>query len=96
MSHLRILGTALMIGYNAEGRCVYSSSMSIHEYWDGEHVWDEEEGVRALGLAGIRGYLFGEDGELLQEFETKFNANTGSYISGWVRHSDGSLQHHVA
>ena len=96
MSHLGILGTAVIIGYDAEGRCVYSSTRSIHEYWDGEHVWDKVEGVRELGLVCIRGYLFGDDGELFQEFETKFGAVSGSYVAGWVRQSDGTVQHHVA
>jgi hypothetical protein len=88
--------TALLIGYNPEGVCVYSSQMPLGDYWDGEHPWDTGAVVQHLRLEKVRGYLFDSTGELMQEFESFFDLTSGLYRSGWVRHADGSLQEHAA
>jgi hypothetical protein len=86
----RIKSTAILIGYNPEGRCVYSEILDIHEYYDGEHVWDRSTPIKRLKLQRIKGYLFSPDGVLDQEFESVFDLNTGTYASGHVRFADGT------
>jgi hypothetical protein len=82
----------MLIGLDPGGHCVYSASVPLGEYWDGEHVWDSDEQVRALKLEKLLGYLFGENGNLLQQFESTFDLNTGIFKSGWARHEDGTFQ----
>jgi len=92
MAHLDIRDTAILVGYNPEGVCVYSESIPLGDYWDGDHVWDSAEAIKELSLAKVRGFLFASSGELSQEFESNFNLATGVYQSGWARHSDGTFR----
>jgi hypothetical protein len=87
-----ITDTAVLIGFSQDGKCVYSDSIPLGDYWDGEHVWDSTEGVQGLHLEKLRGYLFDSDGSLLQEFETRFDLKSGLYAGGWARHADGTFQ----
>ncbi len=87
-----ITDTAVLIGFSPEGKCVYSESIPLGEYWDGEHAWDNGEDVKRLRLEKLRGYLFDSNGDLLQEFESTFDLNRGIYAGGWARHSDGTFQ----
>jgi hypothetical protein len=66
--------------------------LPLADYWDGEHPWDDIERVKALGLSKLQGLLFGQSGELLQQFESTFNTENGAFQSGWARHADGTLQ----
>lgn len=91
-----ITDTAVLIGLSPEGKCVYSDSIPLHEYWDGEHTWDDDKTVIGLRLEKLRGYLFDDSGELLQEFETTFDLSTGIFLKGWARHADGTFQEHKA
>ena len=93
MDHRKLRDCVLLIGYNPEGHCVYSSQMRLADCWDGEHVWDADNGVQNLRLERLHGYLFELSGELVQEFESIFDIATGVYKSGWQKHSDGT--HHV-
>jgi hypothetical protein len=86
----RIKSTAILIGYNDEDRCVYSEIIDIHDYYDGEHVWDEPASVKRLKLQMVRGYLFDSSGVLTQEFESIFDITTGMYSQGRVRYPDGT------
>jgi hypothetical protein len=95
MASLGIRDTAILVGYNPEGTCVYSTQLPLHEYWDGDHVWDSGEGVKGLRLERIKGFLFGSEGELFQEFESIFDVLSGSYKSGWAKHDDGTERHDV-
>jgi hypothetical protein len=90
MSTPRIKSTAILIGYNPYGQCVYSEIMDLLDYYDGEHVWDDAASVKRLKLHKIKGYLFGSDGKLDQEFESVFDLSAGSYESGRIRFADGT------
>ena len=90
MDHRNLKDCALLVGYNPEGHCVYSTQMPLADYWDGEHVWDTDTGVQDLRLERVHGYLFEPSGELMQEFESFFDIATGIYKSGWQKHSDGT------
>ena len=96
MDHRELKDTALLIGYSAEGTCVYSAQISLDSYWDGDHPWDSDATVRALRLGKVHGYLFDPSGDLLQEFETIFDVQSGSYKSSWTRHADGTFREHAA
>ena len=91
-----ITDTAVLIGSSPEGKCVYSESIPLEEYWDGEHAWDSGEDVKRLRLEKLRGYLFDSNGELLQEFESTFDLVRGIFAGGWARHADGTFQEHKA
>ena len=86
----RIKSTAVLVGYNREGRCVYSDILDLSDYYDGEHVWDKATSVKRLKLQRVKGYLFDADGNLDQEFESVFDISTGSYKSGRSKYADGS------
>lgn len=92
MSDLAIKDCAVLIGFSPEGKCVYSASVPLHEYWDGEHVWDKAASVKKLRLEKVRGFLFESSGELLQEFESFFDISTGIFKKGWAKHADGTYK----
>ena len=92
MKNRQIRDCAVLVGLNPDGDCVYSATISLHEYWDGEHAWDSGKQVRRLKLRKMFGFLFGSKGELLQQFESVFDLNTGVFANGWTRHGDGTLQ----
>jgi hypothetical protein len=91
MKSKQIKDCAILIGLTPDGQCVYSAMLSLHEYWDGHHVWDEGPKVKKLKLERIKGFLFDSSGDLLQEFESHFDHATGAYKKGWIRHADGTL-----
>jgi len=81
----------MMIGYNPDGVCVYSAYMSIHDYDDADHPWDDEETVKSMLLKRVHGYLFDNQGSLEQEFECHFNLESGIFENGWSRNSEGII-----
>jgi hypothetical protein len=64
--------------------------MELGDYWDGEHPWDKAATVVALRLARVQGFLFGQEGQLLQQFESRFNVESGALESAWAIHEDGT------
>jgi hypothetical protein len=91
-----ITDTAVLIGFSPEGKCVYSESIPLGEYWDNDHLWDSGDHIKRLRLQRLHGYLFDSTGDLLQEFESTFDCSQGGYVGGWARHADGTLQEHKA
>jgi hypothetical protein len=92
MKNRQIKDCAVLIGLNSAGDCVYSATITLHEYWDGEHVWDSGKQIKKLKLHKMLGLLFGSKGNLLQQFESVFDLKTGIFAGGWARHEDGTLQ----
>lgn len=80
-----------MVGYNDRGQSVYTVLMSVHQYYDGEHPWDDGDQVKELSLKTVRGYIFNDAGALEQEFESHFSLETGIYESGWQRDEQGVI-----
>lgn len=92
MKELKIRGQAVLIGYNADGNCVYSDLLDLSDYYDGEHVWDDAMKVKKLKLRKVKGYLFDSEGALDQEFESIFSLQTGIYSSGYAKFADGTVR----
>lgn len=92
MTALKVKSTAVLIGYDPKGTCVYSEILDLSDYYDGEHVWDRASSVKSLRLSKVKGYLFGADGVLDQEFESVFNLRTGVFKSGHARFADGTVR----
>lgn len=92
MKERRIRNQAVLVGYDADGSCVYSDLLGLSDYYCGEHVWDDAQTVKELKLRRIRGYLFDAEGVLEQEFESVFSLETGIYSSGYARFADGTLR----
>ncbi len=90
MNTPRIKSTAVLIGYDSTGSCVYSEIIDIHDYYDGEHVWDDSERILQLKLHRVRGYLFNSKGVLDQEFTSIFDNKSGAYLGGHTRYADGT------
>ena len=90
MSDPMLCDTAILIGYNTDGVCVYSEIISFGDYYDGEHIWDKVEPIRRLKLKTIKGYLFNSDGVLDQDFISVFDVETGVYDSGHTKFADGT------
>jgi len=92
MATPKIKSTAILIGYNSEGKCVYSDVLDLSDYYDGEHVWDKGSAVKRLKLQRVKGFLFDSNGTLDQEFESVFDLTTGKYKSGCTRYADGTMR----
>jgi hypothetical protein len=92
MATPRLKSTAVLIGYDPDGKCVYSDVIELSDYYDGEHVWDTGASVKRLRMQRVKGYLFDTDGTLEQEFESEFDLTTGVYKSGYARFADGTVR----
>jgi hypothetical protein len=90
--NLKLKNCAILIGYSKEDTCIYSEAISIDEYYDGTHIWDDCKKMTKLKLYKVKGYLFNSDGVLEQEFESVFDLDCGCYKSGKTIYSDGTIQ----
>ncbi len=79
------------MGYDPDGKCVYSDILDLSDYYTGEHIWDRSSAVKRLRMQKVRGFLFDAKGVLGQEFENIFDLNTGVFKSGYSRHADGTV-----
>jgi len=89
---LKIKSKAILIGYDLEGKCIYSDALDLGDYYDGLHVWDKGEDVKKMRLQRMKGYLFNSKGVLDQEFESIFDLETGIYKTGNARFADGTVR----
>jgi hypothetical protein len=92
MELMNISSKAILIGYDPDGKCVYNQICELEEYYDSEHPWDDDKIIQEIRLERVKGFLFDESGELVQEFESIFDPNTGSSIGGKAKFSDGTIQ----
>ena len=44
---------AILEGFDTDGNVAYEETMSIHDYYDGGHLWDDQEQVLKLGLVRV-------------------------------------------
>jgi hypothetical protein len=92
--HRKIRSCAILIGYDPNGKCIYSEAIDLADYYDGEHVWDSDENVKRMKLQRMKGYLFDSDGILAQGFECVFDLRTGMVKRGHARFADGTVHNH--
>jgi hypothetical protein len=81
---------AQLCGYSAAGSVVYSETLARGDYWDGEHIWDSFEKIRAIGMIKLVGKLYDENGLLYEEFENAYSPESGNLIGGRESWSDGT------
>ncbi len=81
---------AIIVGYDKEDNIVYDETMSLDEYYDGAHLWDDNEKISKIGLVRIQGKLYGPEGKLFQDFESAFSKQTGEYIGDKTVYDDGT------
>ncbi len=56
--HVRsIKDIVVLIGQDSENAIVYSDALSWHEYYDGEHLWDEKAQRAKAHLSKLRACL---------------------------------------
>ena len=79
-----------LTGYNEKGEIVYQVKMSVHDYYDGEHPWDDTEKILKLSLTRVNGKIYDSKGILIQDFETAFSKATGKYIGSKAVYDDGT------
>jgi hypothetical protein len=73
MTTPKLKSVAVLIGYRADGKCVYSEVLDLSDYYDGEHVWDHSASVKRIKMTRLKGYLFNDRGEIQKEFENKYD-----------------------
>ena len=76
-----IKSKAILYAFDKAGLVVYSQILDLGAYYDGEHVWDSWERIKAAGIVRLVGSLFDPAGNLTQEFENSYNEATGGLIS---------------
>ena len=80
---------AVLTGYDSARSIVYSEEITLDEYDEGTHVWDSSADILRLRLVRLIGELFDGDGQVYQEFESRFSPTTGMRVGGRVKHNDG-------
>lgn len=50
MTTRKIKSKAVLIGYDPDGKCVYSEILDLSDYYDGEHVWERPSQSRSCGF----------------------------------------------
>ena len=55
MEAAKIKSTAVLIGYNPDGQCVYSEILELSDYYDRDHVWDDGASIKTLKMHRVRG-----------------------------------------
>ena len=83
MAKRKIRSTAVLIGYNPDGKCVYSEILDLSDYYDGEHPWDKSASVKRLKLQRLKGYLFDAEGGArpgVREFLRSDNGNLREWL----------------
>ena len=85
-------GIAKLVGYNQFGNVVYSALLPLHEYYEGELLWEGEDRVLRLRMTKLCGTLFDGAGNVNQEFESVFCGDTGTYLGGRAKFNDGTTQ----
>jgi hypothetical protein len=83
---------AILLGFDAEEKCVYSEVINRSDYYERNHIWEDDTTVKHLRLQRVMGYVFDSFGLMMQQFESSFDPNSGSFKNGWCRSADGSVQ----
>jgi hypothetical protein len=72
-----ITSKAILYGFGSNGLIVHSQILDIHEYYDGEQVFDSWDSIRAAGIVRLVGILFDGKGNITAEFEQTYDEKSG-------------------
>ena len=87
-----IKSKAILYAFDKARLIAYSQLLDLGEYYNGEHVWDTAERIRATGIVRLVGTLFDNDGNLLQQFEVTYDEGTGDRLESKATHADEHLK----
>jgi hypothetical protein len=81
---------AVLTGYNSGGALVFEQVLALADYWEElRPLIDEDRFGKEKSIRKLVGTLYGERGQVLQEFENTYD-ETGRYQAGQARHEDGT------
>ena len=92
MTEERLCDTAKLVGFNQFDDIVYSARLPLREYYEGERPWDSTEGMLESGIVKLTGTLYDASGNITQEFESAFAADTGKYVGGRATFDGGETR----
>ena len=75
-----IKSKAILYAFDKAGLVAYSQILDLGAYYDGEHLWDSWERIKAAGIVRLVGSLFDSAGDLTQEFENTYDEATGALV----------------
>jgi hypothetical protein len=87
-----IRSKAILYAFDKAGLVVYSQILELGAYYDGQHLWDSWERIKAAGIVRLVGTLFDSDGNLSQEFENTYDEATGSLTGTRAFHAREHLK----
>ena len=80
--------TLALQGFDARGQVVYREQLSLAQYPETKHLWDDPNFIRPLGIVRLLGDLFDERGQLEQRYEREYDGE-GRYQGGTITYADG-------
>ncbi len=83
---------AILYAFNKERLVVYSQILDLDAYYDGGHILDSGERLKAIGIVRLVGTLFDREGNLFQEFENTYDESTGCLIGSKASHEKQHLE----
>ncbi len=82
---------AVIRGFDEQENQVIEKELPLGDYWNRSHdLIDNREFRITQSIRKVIGHLFSEKGKIVQHFENLYD-KTGSYVSGWSRHEDGTI-----
>lgn len=80
--------TIALQGFDARSQVVYHEQLSLAQYPDSRHLWDDPNFIRPLGIVRLIGDLYDDRGEQEQHYEREYDAE-GHYQGGTITYADG-------
>jgi hypothetical protein len=80
--------TVALQGLDAHGQVVYQEQLSLAQYPESSHLWDDPNFIHPLGIVRLIGDLFDVVGELEQHYEREYDAE-GRYQGSTITYADG-------
>ena len=87
-----IKAKAILYAFNTSGLIVYSQIFDLDAYYDGEHLWDSWDRIKAIGIVRLVCTLFDPAGNLSQEFENTYDESTGRLLDSKAFHAREHLK----
>jgi hypothetical protein len=75
-----IKSKAILFAFDGAGLVVYSQILDLGEFYEGEHLWDSWDRIKAVGIVRLVGALFDDAGNLIREYENIYDEETGCLL----------------